>query len=153
MCEAFENIVVLENPEHQHIPRATDASLASFETKMGFRLPNSFRSFALRFGGGELAGYFRIRIPFDCAPGNSQFELHSDIESIRDRGVTRFESYGVENWRKRLIVFASDIGGYWYCWDLLEVTNGDSHEYAIYELPRGGSMTLFASTFDRFVEK
>ena len=65
-------------PTHGRPPTTLrESDIQRFEFQVGIRLPESFRDFVIRFGGGELSGFFRLFRPF-----NGGFVKSCDLGSL-----------------------------------------------------------------------
>ena len=115
---------LLKHPDAQLGLPATPESLAPFESSHGFALPLSHRQFLLRANGGIL-GYVRLfGVDRDDA-----LDLSSVIRNMQgelERAAHR-----------RVIPFASDWGGSYYCYDVVRANNSEetpilywNHEYS-----------------------
>jgi len=131
----------------------TEVELSRYESEEGIRLPSSYRAFALVFGPGELAGIFRIAVPY-CKV--AAFNLGREIKAhkrqfVGKMGWLRKEKYGDPDRVQRMLVFSTTYRGEKYAWDPVEVTDGRAHEYQVYLLSRSGSVETIAQTFGDFV--
>lgn len=137
--------------EHDSLRTSTNADLDAFEADRGFKLPKSYREFAKTIGscsftGDGLSGYSI------AAPGVGDYTWH-DLDQfniiMKELLADDFEPEDPEI-GPRLIFFASDNDAQ-YGWDPEEVTDNESHEYAIW-VRYDGYWREDASTFEEFVK-
>lgn len=132
----------------------TNEELDRFESEFELVLPSSYRVFVSVFGPGELAGVFRIAVPY-CKVAS--FDLAKEIESHKKlfRGRTswiRRQKYADPDKVERLCVFSTTYRGEKYGFDPEEVTSKRPREYPIYLLTRmGDAPEKISDTFESFV--
>jgi hypothetical protein len=145
----FSQIQKVEYDSWVYAPTPTKKTLREFETANNFQLPASFCEFAQYFGSGELMGHFRFVTPLDLTK--------NEAKKVWDLGVFNEESHGRQLLTgrsptlaaERLVFFGSTIGGLSYAWDLADVRDAASHEYAIYEIRL--DVKLVADSFRSFI--
>lgn len=127
--------------------RPSSALLDALETRLGVRLPVSYRAFARTFGPGYLAKSFTV-----FAPGYA----HAPVIDFMSRN--QWQPHDAK-WRTepdqvlRVVAF-SKFGYEFIGWDTGEVTDSAGHEYRIYRVPREEDEPLvpIAESFQSFVE-
>jgi hypothetical protein len=144
----LSRIVVRKIDSARYVELPTEETLNKFETETGLKLPTSYRQFAMAFGAGELAGFYRIYAPLPKRyrfQGSSVFDLAAENERIRPHlGDYDFPSGSADYW-----VFCTDGGGIMYAWNAKERSK---YEYRIYGLVHNDEVHLAAETFPEFVE-
>jgi len=146
----YDQLVVIEPAQGRVIPKPTDKDLTAFEKSSGVKLPKSYRAFAIRFGAGELGGYYRIAVPlstkndYDLAQFNET--AHGPEEDELWDGTAPPEVI------KRIVFFGETIGGEMYAWDPGESRDKKKNEYAILYFPRGDKAREVAGTFSDLLQ-
>jgi len=133
-----------------NIPKTTSAMLDKLEESIHRKLPKSYREFMIIFGPGELAEYFRIYGP---GKKGGQADLIAFIEMNREIANVQIETYGEEDFIKRMIPFSDTIGGDVIAWDP-STSNEDNDDYAIFMLPNDrNSIIKLSPDFEAFITK
>jgi hypothetical protein len=138
---------ILAHEDTQLDPPATPKSLAAFEAKFGFVLPEAHREFLLR-GNGGVVGYSRLfgvgrKDALDL--GRQLSDVRAEIEAMADGPV---------------LPFANDWGGSYFCYDLRKPAGARGypvlfweHEYAEEPEDRPLLWSRFAPNFVAFIKK
>lgn len=146
----FDKIDVRESKERKYIAKPTPDMLSDFENSHSITLPTDYKDFCLRFGAGELAGFFRI---YSVIVGNAK-EMRHDLDTVNESVLirSRFSRYEELDITQQFLVFAGDIGGDFYAWssDDLKGHVGTEVEISYLEWSR---ITKVASSFTEFVEQ
>jgi uncharacterized protein (TIGR02996 family) len=80
--DAWDWLALRLSTTTRFLPRASDFD--RFEADYGVRLPGGYRSFASRFGAGDLGAWFRIAVPSNPS-GAGCYDLHAlNQHSVRD---------------------------------------------------------------------
>ena len=132
----------------------SEADLEQFEADFGIRLPESYRTFVLQFGAGELAQEFMIFAP--RCQANSDYDMTKFNQQFRrafDKSKVLQKSYDDPQLIRRLLFFARTIGNDYFGWDPGDGGDKERPEYAVHFLPRlvENSRTV-AGSFREFVE-
>ena len=124
---------------------ATPVDVARCETEFGFRLPDSYADFVLRFSGGTLGDNFRINAPNELYQNLTKYRESVNsppYRSIHAKHLPQLE---------RLVPFCDTFYGDNYCWDTAE-TDASTGEYAVYYVERHKQKPKrIASSFAEFV--
>jgi hypothetical protein len=139
-------------------PLPTMEMLDDFEARTGFKLPPSFREFALLFGGGEVAGWYNVFVPYGEARREAEHLKWSDLdwynehwqELVRDRSFR----WNDPDRLRRLVFFSQAWSGPWFGWDPEDQTPNEPLEYRVHLRDRLEDQTeLVADSFEQFVTK
>jgi hypothetical protein len=148
--DIFDRLEVIEPAQYSPLPKPTSNDLDAFEKASGLKLPKSFREFALRFGAGELAGYYRLAVPL---PVHNDYDLaHFNQTAHGPEEDDLWEGTASPEVIKRLVFFGATIGGEMYAWDPMEIRDTKSLEYAILYFPQGEQGIEVAGTFSELLE-
>jgi hypothetical protein len=150
--------IILQDDEHK---RPTIGDLDGFEAEFGFKLPEDYRQFALRFGPGEL-GRREWRFQTPGFPGAGPLadlgELNRGylrrLQGIETLDEAKFSRYGDPMVIRRLVTFCT--GGLEtdaFTWDTGHVTDPEKNDYAVYILSGDlePHVQRVASSFREFV--
>lgn len=152
MWDAFAeqcNLIKESYPGYRFLPIPTETTLARFEAGHSVKLPRSFRDFALRFGAGEIAGFYRIAVPL---PIENDYELGQFNRTLHGEPSDRLlEEYGSPEVIERFLFFCATGGGIFFGWNTDELTNATENEYAIYEFPEVPKLKKVATSFHAFI--
>jgi hypothetical protein len=135
-----------------------EIELDTFETRHGFKLPASYRSFAKEFGRGELTATMGDGSWMIAVPGVVAEDDYLDLDRLIGEmsGVVEMDAGGIPGQEPRdrelaprMIFFAKDVRGDFYGWDRGEVTEASGPDYAIYA--RTPTYERVASSFEEFL--
>lgn len=111
--------------------RPNSTHLDALESRIGLRLPLSYRAFLRTFGPGRLAQAFTI-----YAPGYPDAPVVDFLEADGWQGVVG-QSRGGSPLVSRLVAFGDYLGHRGlFAWHRDVVTDAATHEYQIYFVPR-----------------
>jgi hypothetical protein len=150
--QAFYDSLAIVQTYGEPVPKPTVAQLDQFEAEVGFRLPQSYRSYITVFGPGELLGQrWKIAAPgyqaiaewWDLARFHQVYNpsiwLPNHFPVSRHDCIRRCFYFGFQE---------QDAFG----WDLGEVTDAATSEYAVYHMTADMEVLRVADSFRRFVE-
>jgi hypothetical protein len=148
--ELYDSLRIVLFPDHPPLPKPLPAALDEYEAMTNFRLPPSYRGYALVFGPGELGAYARIRTP--GYKGTEFADLFECDRFTHEGDWLLCKIYGQTERIRRLVYFATSFTGDIFGWDAAEVTDPVAPEYAIWGLPRHREHLIrVANTFQEFV--
>ena len=130
--------------------KSTTQELDQFEKDHGVKLPLSYRSFAQRFGAGELAGHYRIAVPSPADNPYSLARYNRDAHGPEEDAI--WEGQAPPEVIPRLLFFANTIGGEYFAWDPQDVKDPSESEYAVLWFPRSLGGEIVANSFHEFIE-
>lgn len=143
--EAYAELEILCPKRNKRV--ASDKTIRAFERQWRVRLPKSYSEFSVLFGAGELSGYYRFCVPLDRKDGYDLTTINEEMHRAT------WGSYAPEGTMKRMIFFASTIGGEQFAWRTDEPTDDDALEYAIYRFYRHPQFEKVSSSFTEFFDK
>lgn len=111
--------------------------LDDYETKTGFKLPESYHGFLVAARPGRFVGEFNFASP--RYPGRKRdMNLEQLGENYREpQTPSDLKDYSNDMDRAlHLHIFCYSEGGLFFGWDPQEVTDPARHEYGVYELDR-----------------
>lgn len=131
--------------------RASDTELDAFSTRIGHRLPESYRVFLRRYGPGWI--HHRIKL---LSPLPKPLQHHDLFRNTDERrwlyGEELAASVPDPELMRRAVYFADNDYGDDYFWDPGEVTSRSSREYRIYWIMcRSANPEPIANSFADFV--
>ncbi len=136
------------------VPPPSARALDEYERQAGFRLPASYRGFVSLFGPCRV-GYADV-----ASPGYPAYGIGVDLRLMNEEFRSIYGGVREENYRgldhgdlarmRRLVVFGS-FDADWWGWDPEEVTDSETHEYAVWSIYRMQEKRV-ADTFAGFVE-
>jgi hypothetical protein len=138
-------------------PPFAGSELERYERELGRLLPQSYKSYCRTFGPGDIVSPFQYSI---SAPGPVGWD--SLLEARRMNGYARETYYdllqriGEESDASILstaLFFGTDLGTYFYFWNLADTTSASDNEYAVYVIRRDDSIVRLCDTFYDFVVK
>lgn len=131
--------------------RPNVASIEAFEAKIGFRLPDSYKSFIVVFGAGDFGSSLQIAAPderaassvYSLAGANAAYGYHGlevrEFPPSQQKLLSRLYYFGLMNDRE------------WLGWDIEDVRNTESVEYGIYCVGLS-TIRFVASSFRELIE-
>ncbi len=159
--------------DKNYAPTPTVEELDAFEAESGFRLPSSYRRFALAYGAGTLVAsmatedetdgedddededydedtefreLYQLYVP-NCV--NEHHELADYNRLFHERFFPRdelAEDFTEPDMLERLIVFMSEIDGYgWVGWDPKDIRDNEHRECGIYAVGRHANALRFVA--------
>ena len=151
--ELYKNLEIIKEqyPGYSAVPKPSANDLVEFESLAKIALPKSYKDFAMVFGAGELAGFYRIAtplpIPDDYELGRFNKNLHGEPDERLLAG------YGSAEYQERFYFFCSSGGGTFFGWKTDVVTIVSANEYPIYEFHEPPNARKVSESFDQFIAK
>jgi hypothetical protein len=145
--ELYRRITFLKG---EPVFRCDEAQITEFQNRIGYPLPRSYIDFVALFGPGELAETFQIAAPGDDR--KSDYDLFTYNDNTHTARADEVDEYSPDpGLFRRFLFFGQDISSNDYAWDPTEVTNVETHEYAIYVKYREWNVKRLADSFEEFV--
>ncbi len=122
-------------------------ALRKFEGEIRHRLPRSYKAYAHVFGPGDMAEYFRIKVPLTRRKSYDLAAEHKRIWKACNQDWT-----GSDEWLKQAIFFGHNIEGEAVIWDTATVCDPLAHEYRVCWLNRLERIHRQADSFPAFID-
>lgn len=148
----YDSIEIYPRYGKTFAPKPTVAMLNAFESKHGFRLPATYRSYITVFGPGEIFQRMQKASP-GCPELGDLWDLSMHHESHRpmDDEVATLP-HEAQQRLAHAYFFAMDVED-WIAWDLTEAKDDMGTEYPLYRVTPMLDVELLSPSFQEYVEK